>query len=83
MSGHRSLTRSMRLFRRAEVVGIGTEHTAIARLGAQQRATLRTGIHNDARIIGHQRIAVIVTDWTMKHSFMFHTLPAITCCWRR
>jgi hypothetical protein len=24
-----------------------------------------------------------VTDWTMKHSFMFHTLPAITCCWRR
>jgi hypothetical protein len=24
-----------------------------------------------------------VTDWTMKQSFMFHTLPAITCCWRR
>jgi len=83
MSGHRSLTCSTRLFRRAEVVRIGTEHTAIARLGAQQRATLRAGIHNDARIVGHQRIAVVVTDRTMEHGFMFHTLPAITCCWRR
>jgi hypothetical protein len=24
-----------------------------------------------------------VTDRTMEHGFMFHTLPAITCCWRR